>query len=284
MNKNWLFFLIGIIAFVFLNSVFIVDQWKQAIVFQFGQSVRLIKEPGLHFKIPLVQNVRFFDIRILNYNLKEKEILASDEKRMIVSAFIKYRIINALEFYKTIGTEDLAASKLYSILDSSLRQIVGRVPLSYMLTEKRIGVMQDIAKIVEEKSKRFGIDIIDVRILRADLPKENSEAVYRRMQSEREKEAKEFRSEGLSEADKIKAQADKEARLIIAEAKKNAQILKGEGDSIAAKIYANAYNKDPEFYEFYKSMNSYKHSFKNTDTKIILTPDNKFMKFFNNSK
>lgn len=282
-NKNWLFFAIGVFSIIILNSFFTVEQWRQAIVFQFGEAVDLVKTPGLKFKIPLLQSVRYFDNRILNYTLDEKEILAKDEKRLIVSAFIKYKIANTLKFYQTVGTEDKASSKLYSILDSSLRQVIGQAPLSSLLSSERTTIMKNIQEIVNEKSNRFGIDIIDLRILRADLPKENSEAIYRRMASDREKEAKEFRAQGAAEADRIKAEADRDRQVMLSEAYKKAQTLKGEGDHTAAKIYSNAYEKDPEFYEFYKSLNAYKKSFDKDNTKIIISPNSKFMKFFGGS-
>jgi membrane protease subunit HflC len=280
MNRNGLYFFIGILITLALNSFFIVEQRKQAIIFQFGEAVDSIATPGLKFKLPLIQSVRFFDNRILNYTLDEKEILAKDEKRLIVSAFIKYKITNTLKFYQTVGTEDKAASKLYSILDSSLRQVIGQAPLSSLLSNHRSVIMKDIQGIVNEKSTRFGIDIVDLRILRADLPKENSEAIYRRMASDREKEAKEFRAEGAAEAEKIKAEADKDRKIIIAEAYRKSETLKGEGDSIASKIYSQAYSQDPEFYDFYKSLNAYKNSFDSDNTKFIISPNSKFMKYF----
>ena len=171
MNKNWIYFLIGVLMIIVTNSFFIVEQMNQAIVFQFGEAVKSINTPGLKFKIPLIQSVRYFDNRILNYTLDEKEIIAKDEKRLIVSAFIKYKIFNPLKFYQTVGTEDKASSKLYSILDSSLRQVIGQSPLSSLLSTERQDIMQKIKEIVNDKSSRLGLDIIDLRILRADLPR-----------------------------------------------------------------------------------------------------------------
>ena len=280
MNRNWVFFAAGALIIIILNSFFIVDQRKQAIIFQFGEAVESIKTPGLKFKIPLIQSVTYFDNRILNYILDEKEILAQDEKRLIVSAFIKYKIANTLKFYQTVGTEDKASSKLTSILNSSLRQVIGQVPLSSLLSAERTNIMEKIQNIVNEQSSRFGIDIVDFRILRADLPKENSEAIYRRMQSEREKEAKEFRAQGASEAEKIKAEADRDRKVLLANAYRRAESTRGEGDGTASKIYADTYSKDSDFYQFYKSLTTYKKSFNKDNTKLILSPDNKFMKFF----
>lgn len=282
MNKPWVYFIIGIIAIVALNSMFVVEQWNQAIIFQFGEAIKSIQEPGLKFKIPLIQSTTHFDKRILNYNLEEKEILAQDEKRLIVSAYIKYRITDPVRFYQTVGTQDKAPSRLYSILDSSLRQVIGQVPFNSLLGHQRSDIMKRIEETISSKSDRFGVSVVDVRILRADLPKENSEAIYRRMQSEREKEAREFRAQGAQEAEKIKSEADRDRKIIIADAYKISEILRGEGDAIAAKLYAEAYSKDAEFYEFYKSLDSYKKSFSKENTKIILSPANEFMRIFNN--
>ena len=280
MNKNWIYFLIGVLMIIVTNSFFIVEQMNQAIVFQFGEAVKSINTPGLKFKIPLIQSVRYFDNRILNYTLDEKEIIAKDEKRLIVSAFIKYKIFNPLKFYQTVGTEDKASSKLYSILDSSLRQVIGQSPLSSLLSTERQDIMQKIKEIVNDKSSRLGLDIIDLRILRADLPKENSEAIYRRMSSDREKEAKEFRAEGAAEAEKIRAEAERDRKIILSQAYKQSETLRGEGDSIAAKIYSDAYSKDAEFFAFYRSLASYRKSFDKDNTKLIISPNSKFMKYF----
>ncbi len=281
--RKKLVFIVLTSLIVFLNSVFIVNQWNQAIILQFGESVRVIKDAGLHFKVPFIQNVNFFDKRILNYNLKDQEIQAKDKKRIIVSAFVKYQIADSLKFYQAIGVQGDESTRLNSILDSSLRQVIGQNPMINLLSHDRIKMMQSIEDIVSEKSKRFGIDIIDVRILRADLPKENSDAIYQRMKSDREMEAKEYRAQGVEESNIIKSQADKEVKIIYAEADKQSEIIRGNGDAIATKNYAEAYNLDKDFYEFSKSMQVYEEGLKKENTKMVLTPESNFMKYFNGS-
>lgn len=279
MNKNIFYIALFGIILILSNSFFIVQQRTQALVFQFGEVVRTVKEPGLSFKIPFLQSVEFFDLRLLNFVAEDKEVVASDQKRLIVSAFSKYRIDDPLEFYKSVHNEAGAKSKLTAILESSMRQIVGMYPLSALLTEQRITIMDDIKKDFAKEAKRFGIKIVDVRILRADLPKANSQAINERLQAYYEKEAREFRAEGAEESQKIKASAVKDQKVIIAEAQKLSQINRGKGDAEAAKIYTSIYSKDPDFYEFYKSMQVYRNTLNKDDTRMILSPDNKFFKY-----
>lgn len=279
MNKNIFYLSIALIVITLANSFFIVGQRQQALVFQFGEVVRTVKEPGLAFKIPLLQSVDFFDLRILNFMAEEKEVVASDQKRLIVSAYAKYKIENPLEFYKAVQNESGARSKLNAILESSMRQIVGMYPLSALLSEQRIKIMEDIQEDFSKEAERFGIKIIDVRILRADLPKANSQAINERLQAYYEKQAREFRAEGAEEAQKIKATAEKEQKVIIAEAQNQAQLTRGQGDAQAAKIYSSVYSKDPSFYEFYKTLQVYKNVLNKDDTKVILSPDHKFFKY-----
>lgn len=284
MQSNKLIYIVGAvfgIIIVAFSSLFIVQQRQQALVFQFGEVVRTIKEPGLSFKIPLIQNVDFFDLRLLNFIADEKEVIASDQKRLIVSAFAKYKIDNPLEFYKSVQSEAGARSKLNAILESSMRQVVGMYPLSALLSDQRVKIMQQIKEDFSKEARRFGIEIVDVRILRADLPKANSQAINERLQAYYEKQARESRAEGAEEAQRIKASAEKEQRVIIAEAQKQSQIFRGEGEAEAAGITAIAFSKDPEFFEFYKSLQVYKASFTKEDTKMILSPDSSFFKFFN---
>lgn len=279
MNRNILYIALFAIIITLINSFFIVGQRQQALVFQFGEVVRTVKEPGLAFKLPLLQSVDFFDLRLLNFMAEEKEVVASDQKRLIVSAFAKYKIENPLEFYKAVQNEAGARSKLNAILESSMRQIVGMYPLSALLSEQRIKIMEDIQKDFSKEAERFGIKIVDVRILRADLPKANSQAINERLQAYYEKQAREFRAEGFEEAQKIKAGAEKDQKVIIAEAQNLAQITRGRGDAQAAKISADAYSKDPEFFEFYKSMQVYQNVLNKDDTRMILSPDHKFFKY-----
>jgi len=266
---------------VLSNAVFIVDQREQALVVQFGEVVSVINKPGIKVKIPLVQDVIFFDKRILDLGIAEQEVIASDQKRLIINAFTKYQIIDPLKFYTTVRTKPGVESKVSAIFDSSIRQTIGEVPLVELLSENRSTIMSKIKETLSRETEIFGIKIVDVRIMRGDLPKENSDAIFTRMQTEREKEAKEIRAQGAEEGDKIKAEADKERTIILAEARKQANISKGAGDGEAAKISAAAFSKDAEFYDFYRTMQAYNESLKPEKTTIIISPDSEFFKYFN---
>lgn len=271
----------SILAVIFFSSIFTLNQTQQVLILQFGEPIRVVKTPGIKFKMPLMQNAVFFDKRIIDLSIAEQEVIASDQKRLIINAFAKYKIIDPLKFYTTVGNSNGLGAKLSGILDSSLRQVIGEVTLSELLTENRGDVMKKIKDVVSASSEIFGIEVVDVRIMRADLPKENSDAIYARMQTEREKEAREIRANGAEEAQKIRAEADKQKTIILAEAKKNSDLTRGNGEAQSTKIYADAYGRDPEFFDFYRSMNAYSESFKNTDkTKMIISPDGQFFKYF----
>ncbi|MDD2839698.1 MAG: protease modulator HflC [Rickettsiales bacterium] len=277
--------IIGLFVLILIfNTFFIVKQTEQAVVFQFGNPQRVIKKSGLNVKIPFIQNVMYFDTRLQEINTEDKEIIASDQKRLIISAFIKYKIVSPILYYTTVRDEYGFKNKFSTILDSSLRQVIGEIPLNSLLSEKRSSVMEKLQEVVDKKAREFGIEIIDVRITRSDLPKANSEAIYKRMQTEREREAKEIRAEGDETAQKIRANTDKEKIFLIAEAKKQAEILMGEGDATASKIYSKAYSKDPDFFSFYRSMMAYKNSLNSKNTKMIISPDSEFFKEMNNYK
>lgn len=273
-----------IAVILFTSTMFTVDQRQQVLILQFGEPIRVINTPGIKFKWPLLQDALFFDNRILDLSLSEQEVIASDQKRLIINAFAKYQIVDPLKFYTTVNNIYGLQSKLSGVLDSSLRQIIGGVTLSELLTENRGDVMKQIQEVVSSASEIFGIKIIDVRIMRADLPKENSDAIFARMQTEREKEAREIRANGAEEADKIRAEADKQKTIILAGAKKKSDLSRGEGEATAAKIYASSYGRDPEFADFYRSMNAYKEAFKPEKTKMIVSPDGEFFKYFGNAK
>jgi|CXWL01.1.fsa_nt_gi membrane protease subunit HflC len=292
------FFSIGVVIvfvglFALLNSAFIVNQTEQALVLEFGKPVRVVKDAGLNFKTPFVQNVEYFDKRLLDFDANPNEVIASDQKRLIVDAFVRYRITDPLRFKQTVGNEMTMRSRLNSILESSLRQVLGSVPLSAVLSEKRSAIMGDIRNLVNLQAMGakveggadnitkggFGIEVVDVRIKRADLPPANSDGIYKRMQTEREREAKEFRAKGSEDAQKIRSQADKERTIIIAEAKKKAEITRGEGDGTATKIFADSFGKDQEFFQFYRSMQAYKKTLDKKDTTIMMSPDNEFLKY-----
>jgi modulator of FtsH protease HflC len=284
MNRVAITIAAGIFGILALNSFFIVKQQQQALVLQFGEVVRVIKEPGLTFKIPFIQKVTFFDNRVLNLSADEKEVIAKDQKRLIVTAFAKYKITDPLKFYQTVRDEDGIALRLNSVVESSLRQILGSVPLATLLTGERGKIMQDIRDVVNKQASGLGINVVDVRIMRADLPKENSEAIFQRMQTEREKEAKEFRAEGAEESLRIKAHADKERKIILAEAQLTAQVTRGEGDAVATKNFADAFSKDAEFFDFYRSMQAYKNTLRKTDTTMVLSPRSDFLRFFGSTE
>lgn len=285
MSKSALSILfIGFLAFLGLNSLFTMNERQQGLVLQFGEPKRVIQSSGLHFKLPLIQNVVRYDIRILEYDLPIEEIIAVDKKRMLVDSFTRFKIVDPLEFYKTVGTESSVRNRLNSNVISSLRRIVGRVTLEELLSEERSKIMEDIRQEVNSEASRFGIEIVDVRIRRADLPEANSQAIYERMISERVREAKEFRAKGSEVAQKIRAEADKDKTVILAEATKKSEILRGKGESEAVNIYADAFEKDPDFYSFYRSMQAYSKVLGEDGTTMILSPDSEFLEFFNNSK
>ena len=272
---------LALILLIISGSIFIVDQRSQALVIQFGEVVQVINKPGLKIKIPLIQDVIFFDKRILDLGIAEQEVIASDQKRLIINAFAKYQIVDPLKFYTTVRTKNGIENKLSAIIDSSLRQTIGEVPLVELLSEDRNKIMSDIRENVSRETDIFGIKIVDVRIMRGDLPKENSDAIFTRMQTEREKEAKEIRAMGAQEGEKIKAEADKQKTVILAQAKKQANIDRGLGDAEASRIFANAFSKDSEFYDFYRTMQAYEEGLKPEKTTIIISPDNEFFKYFN---
>jgi membrane protease subunit HflC len=273
----------GVLALLILlgGSFFTIDQRQYAIVFQFGEAMRVLDKPGLNIKVPFIQNVEYFDRRILSVDAEAKEVTASDGKRVIVDAFAKFKITDPVMFYKTVYNYEGLRLRVNKIMESSMRKVIGRVPLTTLLSSQRNSVMVEIRDLVNKAAKDFGIDVIDVRILRADLPKENSAAIYGRMQTEREKEAKQIRAEGQEEGARIRAKADKEAKILLAEAYMQAQVLKGEGDGEASKIYNESYSKDSEFYRLYKSLATYRQTLKKEDTTFVLSPSSEFLKFLN---
>ena len=283
MNRNFILAFGGLILFsVLVSSIYILDQRRTALIVQFGEAVDQVTTPGLQFKIPFIQDVLTFDQRIQNLNSDTTEVIASDQKTLRVDAFTKYRIHDALKFYQSVKDDKNFKLLLSPILDSSLRQVLGNVPFTTLLTSERAGLMKKIKDLVNTAAKDFGIEIVDVRIMRADLPDKSREAVYDRMKSNREKEAKEIRAEGAEEAQKVMANAEKEKQIILAEASKTSEILRGEGDSQAIKMFASSFGRDPEFFEFYRSMQAYNTAFDKQTTKIIMSPDNEFMKHFKN--
>ena len=276
--------LIIVLAVTAFFSIFIVKEINQAIVLQFGDPKRIILKPGLNFKIPFIQNVVFLDKRILNLDAPPEEVIASDQKRLIVDAFARFQIVDPLKFYISVGNERVARSRLSTIINSRIRSVLGTQRLQTLLSADRTNQMALIQTGVNNEAEKFGIKIVDVRIKRADLPPANSEAIYRRMQTEREREAKEFRAKGAEMAITITSTADKEVTVILANAQKQSEIMKGEGDGQRNKIFAEAFGKDPEFFAFYRNMQAYENALIGGETSLILSPDSEFFKFFGSIK
>jgi len=281
MNSSRIYLLIiGLIGLIAYFTLFTVIEVKNAIVLQFGDPKRVITSPGLNFKIPFIQNVIFIDNRILDIDAPAAEVIAADQKRLIVDAFVKFKIVDVLEFYKAFGNENVARSRISAVVNSRIRGVLGEEPLSAVLSDDRSKLMKQITSLVEAEVKNYGIEIIDVRIKRADLPEANSQAIFRRMQTEREREAKEFRAQGAEIAQRIRSTADKEVTIIKSQAEKKANIVRGEGDGMANKVFAEAFGQDPEFFAFYRAMQAYAEGLKSSDTTMILSPESEFFKYF----
>ena len=280
--KKILLPIVGVIAVVAFFSIFIVKEVNQAIVLQFGDPKKIISKPGLNFKLPFIQNIVFLDKRILNLDAPPEEVIASDQKRLIVDAFARFQIVDPLKFYISVGNERVARSRLSTIINSRIRSVLGTQRLQTLLSEDRTKQMSLIQEGVNNEAEKFGIKIIDVRIKRADLPQANSDAIFARMQTERNREAKEFRAKGAEMAITITSTADKEVTVILAEAQKKSEIMKGEGDGKRNKIFADAFGQDPEFFAFYRAMQAYETALIGGETSLVLSPDSEFFKFFGN--
>ncbi|MCS5597920.1 MAG: protease modulator HflC [Alphaproteobacteria bacterium] len=273
---------VGILAVALLvlsGSVFTVKETQQVLVLQFGDVKGRVTDPGLHFKIPVVQQLRLFEQRILNVDPPAEEVLLADQKRLVVDTFARYRIADMLKYYQTLSTEAAAVQRMNNIINASLRGVLGKTTLQDVLSVERDRLMKDIQEEVNTETDRFGIEIVDVRIIRADLPVQVTQSTYNRMRSEREREAKEARAQGEELALKIRSEADKERTIMLSEARRDAEILRGEGDKEAIRIYAKAFGQDPQFYEFYRTMEAYKKALINGGTTMVLSPDSDFFKF-----
>lgn len=271
---------VGIAIIGVYNAMFIVYQTQQALVTQFGNPVRVIREPGLGFKIPFIQQVEYFERRVLDFDAPSVELVLGDQKRLLVDAFARYRIADALLFRQAVGSELAFRGRLEPIVFSSLRSVLGEASLFTVLSEERLGLMGRIRNDVNTVLSRFGVEVVDIRIKRADLPPENSQAVFRRMQTEREREAKELRAQGAELAQRIRARADRERRVLIADAQRQAEILRGEGDAEAVRIFAEAYGADPRFFDFFRSLQAYRVALGDGATSFVLSPDTPFFRFF----
>jgi len=263
-------------------SAFIVRQTEQAIVLEFGRPIAkgVIRKPGLHWKVPIAQTVTFFDKRILDLDTSPQEVIASDQKRLVVDAFARFRIKNPLLFYKAVRNERIARDRLSAFLDAAIRSVLGSATFEDLVRDKREELMHEIARQVNLQAEGLGIEVIDVRIKRADLPEANSEAVYRRMQTERQREAAEFRAEGGAAANRIRATADREKTIIIANATNKSEQLRGDGDAERNKIFNNAFGRDPDFFAFYRAMQAYDRSLNSKDTRLVLSPNSEFFRYF----
>lgn len=275
-------YLIGLISFLTLltcvNSLIIVDEGKQAVVFEFGRAVRELRTPGLHFKLPFIQTVSHYEARVFNIPIEAQELTASDSKRVIVDAFAYLRISKPTVFYTSVLSQKNARVMVRSRLESALRKVIGKHPLMSLLSSARGEIMQEIALILDLEVSGFGMQVVDVRISRADLPQENSAAICRRMQAAREQEAKKIRAEGNAEAARIMAEAEKIRRVLIANAYSKGELTRGQGEARAAEIFNRIYSKDPDFFKFYRTMRAYEKSFSDGKTQVIISPSSEFMK------
>jgi membrane protease subunit HflC len=277
----------GIVAAILLvalilayGALFTVYQTRQALVVRLGQPVRVVTEPGLHFKIPLIDSVISVDKRILDLENPAQEVIASDQKRLVVDAFARYRINDVLKFYQSVGSVERVNSQLSILLNSALRRVLGEATLTHVVRDERSQLMARVRDQLESEAQSFGISVVDVRIRRADLPEQNSQAVYQRMQTERQREAAEFRAQGSQRAQEIRARADRDVTVLLANATSTAEGVRGEGDGERNRIYAEAYGRDTDFFAFYRSMQAYEAGLKNSDTRMLLKPDSEFFRFF----
>ena len=270
-------FIVGVVA---SSSLFIVEQTQQAIVLFFGKPQKTIQDPGLYFKIPFGEEVVYYDKRVLDLDPPKERMILADQKRLDVDSYARYRIVDPLLFYQTTRRVTEVSGKMSPIINSSLRAVLGNETLLEILSGKRAEIMVDIQKAVNDSVKRFGMEIVEVRVRRADYPEETRSNIENRMKSEREREAKEFRARGFEMAEGIRADAGKQKIVLLAQAQKKAETLRGEGDGLAIKIYADAFGRDPEFFAFYRSMQAYKKSMDSQDTTMVLSPNSDFFRFF----
>jgi modulator of FtsH protease HflC len=272
--------LIIVALIVAYGALFTVYQTRQALVVRLGQPVRVVTEPGLHSKIPLIDSVISIDKRILDLENPAQEVIASDQKRLVVDAFARYRIKEPLKFYQTVGTVDGANLQLSTLLNSALRRVLGEATLTQVVRDQREHLMAKVREQLDTEAQAFGIAVVDVRIRRADLPEQNSQAVYQRMQTERQRIAAEFRAKGAQRAQEIRAGADREVTELIAQATSESEQIRGEGDAERNKIFAEAFGKDPDFFNFYRSMQAYEVGMRPNDTRMLLKPDSEFFRYF----
>src|SRR5579863_7239258 len=273
--------LLVLVAFVGYGTLFTVDQTEQALVIRLGEPVKVITQPGLYFKVPFIDSVIYIDKRILDLESPSQEVIASDQKRLVVDAFARYRIMDPLKFYQTVG-ENGANSQLAILLNSALRSVLGGATLVDVVRNMREQLMSRVRAQLDHEAQQFGIDVVDVRIRRADLPEQNSQAVYQRMQTERQREAAEFRAQGSQKSQEIRAKADRDVTVLLAEATSHAEQIRGQGDSERNRIFADAFTRDQDFFAFYRWMQAYEKAMQRGDTRLVLKPDSDFFRYFAN--
>jgi membrane protease subunit HflC len=273
-------FVLFVVVIVGYSSVFTVAQTEQVLVVRLGEPVKVVTEPGLNFKAPFIDTVISIDKRILDLENPSQEVIASDQKRLVVDAFARYRIKNALRFYQSVGSIQAANIQLTTLLNASLRRVLGEVAFITVVRDQRESLMARIRDQLDKEADGYGIQVVDVRIRRADLPEQNSQAVYQRMQTERQREAAEFRAQGGQKAQEIRSKADREATVIIADANSTSEQVRGAGDAERNRLFAEAYGKDPDFFAFYRSMSAYETGLKSNDTRFLLRPESEFFRFF----
>jgi len=272
----------AVLLVVAYGSLFTVYQTRQALVVRLGDPIRIITEPGLHVKIPIIDTVIPIDNRILDLENAAQEVFASDQRRLVIDAFARYRITDALRFYQTVSNIEGANSRLSSLLNAALRRVLGEATLIHVVRDERAALMARVRDQLDREARAFGIEVVDVRIRRADLPEQNSQAVYQRMQTERQRQAASIRGEGSQKSQEIRAKADRDVTVLVAEAQSRAEQIRGEGDAERNRIFAEAYTKDPDFFAFYRSMQAYEAGLRANDTRLVLRPDSDFFKYFGN--
>jgi membrane protease subunit HflC len=285
MTRHLIGIFVGLVFVVLVaafGALFTVYQTQQAMVVRFGEPVRIITEPGLHVKWPLVDNVIYINKRILDLENPAQEVFASDQRRLMIDAFARYRISDPLLFYQRVNTVDGANTRLSSLLNAALRRVLGEATLIHVVRDDRAALMARVRDQLDREARDLGIEVVDVRIRRADLPEQNSQAVYQRMQTERQRQSASIRGEGSQKSQEIKAKADRDVTVIVAEAQSKAEQTRGEGDATRNRIFAEAFGKDPDFFAFYRSMQAYEAGLRANDTRLVLRPDSDFFKYFGN--
>jgi len=272
--------LLFVVLILGYSSVFTVAQTEQVLLVRLGEPIRVVTEPGLNFKAPFIDTVISIDKRILDLENPSQEVIAADSRRLVVDAFARYKIKNALRFYQSIGSIQAANIQLTTLLNASLRRVLGEATLTQIVRDDREALMVKIREQLDKEADGYGIQVVDVRIRRADLPEANSQAVYQRMQTERQRQAAEFRAQGNQKGQETRAKADREATVIVADANSTAEQVRGAGDAERNRLFADAYGKDPDFFAFYRSMTAYENSLKSNDTRFLLRPDSDFFRFF----